>query len=109
MAYVYLALAIVCEVVATSFLRLTDGFTKLGPMIIVFGGYAVSFYCLCNCLRTIPTGIAYATWSGCGIILIAIIAWSFQGQKLDIPAMLGMGLIISGALVMNLFSKASVH
>lgn len=109
MNYLYLALAIVAEVIATSCLKWSEGFTKLVPSIVTVVGYAVAFYFLSLTLRTIPTGIAYAIWSGAGIVLIAAVAWAFQGQKLDAPAIVGMGLIISGVVVMNLFSKAAAH
>ena len=87
----------------------SEGFTRLGPSVITAAAYLLAFYCLSLTLKTIPTGIAYAIWSGTGIVLIAAVAWAFQGQKLDVPAMLGMGLIIAGVLVMNLFSKATAH
>jgi small multidrug resistance pump len=109
MQYLYLAIAIVAEVIATSFMKQSEGFTKLGPSLITGAGYVVAFYFLSLTLRTLPTGIAYAIWSGVGIVLIAGIAWAFQGQKLDLPAMAGMALIISGVLVMNLFSSSVAH
>lgn len=109
MNYLYLAIAIVAEVVGTSFMKQADGFTKLVPSLICVVAYLVAFYFLSLTLKTIPTGIAYAIWSGVGIVLIATVAWIFQGQKLDAPAILGMGLIISGVVVMNLFSKAAAH
>lgn len=79
------------------------------PSAITILGYAIAFYFLSLTLREIPTGIAYAIWSGVGIVLIAAIAWAFQGQKLDLPAILGMALIIAGVLVLNLFSGAAAH
>ena len=109
MPYLYLAIAIVAEVIATSFLKQSDGFSKLTPSLVTIAGYAVSFYFLSLSLRDVPTGIAYAIWSGVGIVLIAAIAWIFQGQKLDTPAMIGMGFIITGVAIMNLFSKAAAH
>lgn len=109
MNYLYLALAIVAEVIATSCLKWSAGFTKLLPSVVTVVGYAIAFYFLSLTLRTIPTGIAYAIWSGAGIVLIAAVAWAFQGQKLDAPAIVGMGLIISGVAVMNIFSKVSAH
>jgi len=108
-AYTWLAVAIVAEVIATSTMRANDGFTKLGPSLVTVAGYAVAFYCLSLALRTMPTGIAYAIWSGVGIVLVASIAWGFQGQRLDWPALLGMGLIIAGVVVMNLFSNSVSH
>lgn len=108
-AYTWLAIAIVAEVIATSTMRATAGFTKLGPSLVTVAGYAVAFYCLSLALRTMPTGIAYAIWSGVGIVLVAGITWGWQGQRLDVPAMLGMALIIAGVIVMNLFSKSVAH
>ncbi|MGC4252861.1 MAG: SMR family transporter [Sphingobium sp.] len=109
MPYIYLLIAIGAEVTATSFMKESQGFTKLVPSLITATGYVIAFYFLSLTLRDIPTGIAYAIWSGVGIILIATVAWLFQGQKLDAPAMLGMALIIAGVLVMNLFSRSGAH
>lgn len=106
MSYFYLGIAIFAEVIGTSFLKLADGFSKAVPGLISVLAYMVALYFLSLTLRAIPTGIVYAIWSGIGIVLIAIVAWVFQGQKLDVPAMIGMALIIAGILVMNLFSKA---
>lgn len=106
MSYVYLFIAIVSEVVATSFLKESHGFTRLGPSLVTIVGYAVAFYCLSLTLRAMPTGVAYAIWSGVGIVLIATVAWLFQGQKLDTPAIAGMALIIAGVIVMNVFSES---
>ena len=109
MAYLYLAVAIVAEVIGTSFMKVSAGFTRPGPAAITILAYAIAFYALSLTLRTIPTGIAYAIWSGVGIVLIATVAWLFQGQKLDTAAILGMALIIAGVIVMNLFSRATPH
>jgi len=109
MNYLFLGIAIVAEVLGTSFMKQSEGFTRLMPSLVTVAAYALAFYCLSLTLRTIPTGIAYAIWSGVGIVLIAAIAWIFQGQKLDAPAMLGLALIIAGVAVMNLFSKAVAH
>lgn len=109
MAYLYLAIAIVAEVIGTSFMKVSAGFTRPGPAAITIVAYAIAFYALSLTLRTIPTGVAYAIWSGVGIVLIASAAWLFQGQKLDIAAILGMALIIAGVIVMNLFSRAAPH
>jgi small multidrug resistance pump len=109
MNYWYLAIAIVSEVIGTSLMKASDGFTKPLPAIGTAIGYAIAFYCLSLTLRTIPTGVAYAIWSGVGIVLIAAIAWAFQGQKLDAGAVTGMALIIAGVAVMNLFSKSVAH
>jgi small multidrug resistance pump len=107
--YLYLSVAILSEVIATSFLKVSDGFSKLGPSLVTVAGYAVSFYFLSLALREIPTGIAYAIWSGVGIVLITAIAWVFQGQKLDAAALCGLALIVAGVVVINLFSKAGAH
>lgn len=109
MPYLYLFSAIVAEVIATSFMKESHGFTKLVPSAVTVVGYGIAFYCLSQVLKDIPTGIAYAIWSGVGIVLIALIAWLFQGQKLDLPAILGMGLIIAGVVITNLFSKSAAH
>jgi small multidrug resistance pump len=107
MQYVYLTLAIVAEVIATTCLKASDGFSNLVPTIITVVGYGIAFFFLSLVLKTMPTGIAYAIWSGVGIILIASAAWAFQGQKLDVPALLGMGLIVAGVVVINVFSNSS--
>lgn len=109
MNYLYLGIAIAAEVLGTSFMKQSEGFTRLVPSLVTAIAYAAAFYCLSLTLRTIPTGIAYAIWSGVGIVLITAIAWIFQGQKLDVPAMVGLALIIAGVAVMNLFSKAVAH
>lgn len=109
MPYLYLSIAIVAEVIATSFMKQSDGFTRLGPSLVTACGYLVAFYFLSLTLRDVPTGIAYAIWSGVGIVLIATIAWIFQGQRLDAPALVGMVLIVAGVAVINLFSKAGAH
>ncbi len=107
MRFLYLMIAILAEVTATTALKEADGFSKLIPSLVTVVGYGVAFYFLSLTLREIPTGIVYAIWSGVGIVLIAAAAWLFQGQKLDAPALVGMALIIAGVLVMNVFSKAS--
>ncbi len=107
--YLYLAIAILAEVIATSALKASNEFTRLWPSVIVVLGYGVAFYFLTLCLRTIPVGIAYAIWSGLGIVLVAIIAYFLYDQKLDAPALVGIGLILSGVLVINLLSKTSGH
>ena len=109
MGHVYLAIAIVAEVIATSALNASDGFSKLGPSIIVAVGFAVAFYCLSLVLKTIPMGVAYAIWSGLGIVLISLSGLVLFGQKLDLPAMIGITLIISGVVVMNVFSSSVSH
>ena len=108
MHWLYLFIAIVAEIFATSMLKYSTEFTKLWPSIGVVIGYAVAFFMLTLTLRNIPIGIAYAIWASMGIVLITIIGWLFLDEKLDLPAMIGMALIISGVLIMNLFSN-SVH
>lgn len=100
-----LAGAIGFEIVATTALKATDGFTRPWPTALTAVGYIVSFYLLSIALRTIPTGIAYAIWSGSGIVLISLASWRVYGQKLDAAALLGMGLIVAGVVVINLASS----
>ena len=107
--YLYLVIAIICEVLATSALKATDGFTRLWPSVLTLFGYGVAFYFLSLPLRTIPVGVVYAVWSGAGIVLIAAFAWAYDGQVLDAPALLGIGLIVAGVLVVNLFSRTIPH
>lgn len=109
MKYLMLSIAIVAEVIATSAMKQSDGFTKPLWGVITAVGYGVAFWFLAQTLKEIPTGIAYAIWSGVGIVLISLIAWLFQGQRLDFPAMAGMALIVAGVVVMNLFSKTAAH
>jgi small multidrug resistance pump len=109
MTYFYLAVAIVAEVIATSFLKSTEGFTRLLPSVVVVLGYVAAFYFLSLTLRTMSVGIVYAIWCGVGIILVALIAWLIFGQKLDLPAVLGMALIIAGVAVINVFSASVRH
>jgi multidrug transporter EmrE-like cation transporter len=101
-------IAILSEVIATSALKASEGFTKPWPVLILAVGYASSFYFLSLTLRTIPVGIAYAIWSGVGVILISLLAWWLYGQSLDKAALIGIGLIVAGVVVLNLFSE-SVH
>ncbi len=108
-AYLYLGAAIVAEVIATSLLKTSQGFTRLWPSVATVIGYAISFYCLAQTLGSVPTGLAYAIWSGAGIVLISLIAWWVFGQTLDAPALIGMGLIVAGVVVINLFSKSVAH
>ncbi len=109
MKYLMLAIAIVSEVFATSAMKQSEGFTRLPWSVATVIGYGIAFYFLSLTLKTIPTGIAYAIWSGVGIVLISAAAWIFQGQKLDVPAAIGMTMIVAGVVVMNVFSKATVH
>lgn len=104
--WLLLSVAIVAEVVATSSLKASEGFTKLGPSVLVVVGYAAAFYFLSLTLKTIPVGIAYAVWSGAGVALIALIGWIFYDQALDTAAIVGMLLIVSGVVVLNGFSSS---
>jgi small multidrug resistance pump len=107
--YLYLAIAIIAEVIATSALKASEGFSKLIPSIIVIVGYGVAFYCLSLVLKTIPVGVAYAVWSGLGIVLISLIGLVAFGQKLDLAAIIGLLLIVSGVVVINVFSNTIGH
>ena len=104
-----LAIAIVAEVIGTTALTASDGFTRLWPSAVVVVGYGVSFYCLSLVLRSIPVGITYAVWSGLGIVLISLVAFAVYGQRIDLAGLIGMGLIIAGVLVLNLFSRSAPH
>jgi small multidrug resistance pump len=109
MAYLYLAVAVIAEVIATSALKASEEFTKLIPTALVIICYGVAFYCLTLVLRNISVGIAYAIWAGLGIVLIAIVGAVLFRQIPDIPAVLGMTLIVSGVVVINVFSKTISH
>ncbi len=108
-AYVALGIAILLEVIATTALKISDGFSRPLYGVGALLTYGVCFYLLSQALRTIPTGIAYAIWSGVGIVLISLIAWLFLKQRLDAPAILGISLICAGVIILNAFSKATVH
>ena len=107
--YAWLAIAIVAEVIGTSTLKASEGFTRLLPSLVTAVGYGVAFYCLSHSMKTVPVGVGYAIWSGVGVVLITAIAWVAFKQRLDLPALAGMGLIVSGVLVINLFSKSAVR
>jgi small multidrug resistance pump len=109
MTYLYLGIAILSEVAATTFLKLSDGFSKPLPSLVTVAGYGIAFYFLSLTLRSMPVGVAYAIWSGVGIVLISLAGWLLYKQLLDLPALLGMGLIMAGVVVINLFSKTAVH
>lgn len=104
-----LAIAIAAEVVATTALKASEGFTRPLPSLVVVLGYGCAFFFLAQALRGIPVGVAYAVWSGAGIVLVSLIAWIFLGQRLDMPAVIGILLILAGVTVIQLFSKASAH
>jgi len=107
--YYYLFAAIAAETIGTTALQASQQFTRFWPSVLVVVAYGLAFYLLALTLRAMPVGIAYAIWSGLGIVLIALIAYVVFGQKLDLPALLGMGMIIGGILVINLFSKTALH
>ncbi|MTG97714.1 MULTISPECIES: DMT family transporter [Myroides] len=107
--FVFLIVAIILEVIATSTLKKSENFTKLLPTVITLAGYAGAFYFLSLTLRTIPIGIAYALWSGIGIVLVTITAYFIYKQKLDLAAIIGIAFIIIGVIIIQLFSKSSAH
>ncbi|GAA0775144.1 multidrug efflux SMR transporter [Castellaniella ginsengisoli] len=109
LSWIYLSIAILAEVIATSALKVSDGFTRPLPSAITAIGYGLAFYLLALTLKTIPVGIAYAVWSGAGIVAIALIGYFFFGQVLDAAALIGIGLILAGVLVLNVFSGAGGH
>ena len=109
MVYVYLVVAVIFEVIATSALKLSEGFTRLWPSLVTIGGYSIAFFFLSLTLKTMPVGIVYALWSGTGIVLIAAIGYVAFGQRLDVPAVIGLALIIAGVLIVNLFSRTVGH
>ena len=106
MAYLYLIIAIIAEIVATTIMKDTNGFTVLWPSVFTILGYVVAFYMLSLCIQTIPTGIIYALWSGFGIIGMAVLGWIVHNQTLDVPAIAGIVLILLGVLVIKIFSKS---
>ncbi|WP_275784246.1 DMT family transporter [Pararhizobium gei] len=109
MIYAMLVLAIVFEVLGTSAMQAAQHFTRLVPTLVMVVCYAIAFYFLSYTLKSIPVGIAYAIWSGLGIVLISLVGYLVFGQKLDLAAVLGLGLIIAGVIVLNVFSKSTFH
>lgn len=109
MTYVYLLLAIGFEVVGTAALQASEQFTRPKPVMLMAVGYVAAFYCLSLALRGLPVGIAYAIWSGLGVVLIALIGLFWFGQRLDNPALIGLGLIVAGVATINLFSDTVSH
>jgi small multidrug resistance pump len=107
--WLFLSVAIISEVVATSALKASNGFTQLWPSLLVIAGYAIAFFFLSLTLRTMPVGIAYAIWSGIGIVLVTFIAWFVFGQSLDTPTIIGLTLIITGVVVLQIFSTSTAH
>lgn len=109
MNWLYLGLAIVAEVIGTTALKATDGFSRIVPSLIVAIAYGASFYFLSLTLKTIPVGIAYAVWSGVGIVLIVLAGWWLYGQAIDAAGMVGIAFIGAGVVILNTLSKTSVH
>ncbi|QDY43998.1 DMT family transporter [Candidatus Pantoea soli] len=107
--YLFLAIAILAEVIATTSMKAMAGLSKPLPLVLVIGGYAVAFWMLSLVVQTLPVGVAYATWAGLGIVLVSVASYVLYGQKLDLAALAGMGLIIAGVVVMQLFSKTVGH
>ena len=107
--YLAMGIAIVAEVIATTALKSSDSFTRLIPSLVALLGYGTALYFLTLTMKFIPTGVTYAIWAGLGIVLISITSFFFHGQKIDLAGMLGMALIIAGVVVLNLFSKTSMH
>ncbi|WVN41977.1 multidrug efflux SMR transporter [beta proteobacterium MWH-UniP1] len=109
MAWLYLSIAILAEVAGTVALKYTQGFTKPLPLLVVIFGYGLAFFLLAKVVQTLPLAITYAIWSGAGIALVGVIGWLALGQKLDVAALMGIGLIILGVVVINVFSKSISH
>jgi small multidrug resistance pump len=109
MPYLYLGIAIVAEVIGTSALKASEEFSKPLPSTIVVVAYGAAFYFLSLTLKSIPVGVAYAIWSGVGVTLITLVGWVMFGQKLDLPAIIGMAMIVGGVVVMQAFSKTVPH
>ena len=107
--WIVLGIAILAEVIGTLALKFSDGFSRLWPSVVTVIGYGVAFYCLSMTLKVIPMGISYAIWSGVGIVLISLAGWLLMKQSLDLPAVIGMSLIIAGVIVINLFSNSVPH
>jgi small multidrug resistance pump len=104
-----IAIAIIAEVIATSALKASAEFTRLWPSVLVVTGYAIAFYFMTISLRVLPVGVMYAIWSGVGIVLVSILGWLIYKQSLDLPAIIGIGLIVSGVIVINVFSRSVTH
>ncbi|MEM6409420.1 MAG: SMR family transporter [Pseudomonadota bacterium] len=107
--FIYLIAAVIAETIGTTALQASQQFTRFWPSVIVVVSYAISFYLLALTLKYMPVGLMYALWSGFGIILIALIGYLYFGQSLDLPAVVGLGLIIAGIVLINVFSKTSLH
>ena len=107
--YAALGVAIVAEVIATSALKASAGFTRLWPSVVVVLGYSAAFYGLSLTLQSLSVGVAYAIWSGLGIVLVTAVSYVLYRQSIDLPALIGMGLIVAGVAVIQLFSKTAGH
>ncbi|TNC08301.1 QacE family quaternary ammonium compound efflux SMR transporter [Vibrio diabolicus] len=104
-----LSIAIVCEVIATSYIPKTEQFTKMMPSTVVLIGYGIAFFLLSVTVKTMPVGVVYAIWSGAGIVLVATVGYFIYGQRLDLPALVGIGFILTGVMIVNLLSKTVGH
>ena len=109
MNWLILSIAIVAEVIATSALKASEGFSRLWPSVLVVFGYAIAFYCLSLTLKVIPVGVTYAIWSGVGVVLVSLAGWVIYGQRLDLPSVIGISLIVAGVIVLNMFTKVVPH
>ena len=109
MTYLFLVVAIIAEVVGTTAMARSDGFIRLWPSLIALLSYGLAFYLLSQVMRTVPVGIVYAIWSGAGIVLVAAVSWLAFGQKLDLPATIGIAMIVAGVLIINLLSSSVSH
>ncbi|MDO8650774.1 MAG: SMR family transporter [Undibacterium sp.] len=109
MNWLILSIAIVAEVIATSALKASEGFSRLWPSVLVVFGYAIAFYCLSLTLKVIPVGVTYAIWSGVGVVLVSLAGWVIYGQRLDLPSVIGISLIVAGVIVLNMFTKVAPH
>lgn len=107
--YLILIAAIVAEVIATTALARSESFSRFWPSVVTVIGYAAAFWLLSFALRVMPTGVVYAIWSGLGIVLITVVAWVWAKQSLDLPAIAGLGLIVAGVVVVNVFSQTVRH
>ncbi|MCS0026260.1 SMR family transporter [Vibrio alginolyticus] len=104
-----LSIAIVCEVIATSYIPKTEQFTKMMPSTVVLIGYGIAFFLLSVTVKTMPVGVVYAIWSGAGIVLVATVGCFVYGQRLDLPALVGIGFILTGVMIVNLLSRTVGH
>lgn len=104
-----LSIAIVCEVIATSYIPKTEQFTKMMPSTVVLIGYGIAFFLLSVTVKTMPVGVVYAIWSGAGIVLVTTVGYFVYGQRLDLPALVGIGFILTGVMIVNLLSKTVGH